>query len=176
LSLWQILRGRCCSGQQFQYNHRPMVPHQPCLFHQVMFSGQMVSIPKRHKKQKISHIFNPNGVIRHQCSRGAEQDDTTIRRVVHHVVTNEGGTAADADTVGPLQFFIRPTRANVIVLNDNIIAKKGTLGYVEARPTTRIIRMHVFDQLIRICATHLNICSTPGWRSSSTISIDLGMK
>jgi hypothetical protein len=120
-------------------------------------------------------MFNPDGVVLDKCSRGAEQDDATIRRAIHQVVANDSRTTADADTIGPLLKNIRATWANVVVLNDDVIAKKATLGDVEARPATWIIRVHVFDQLIRIWTAHLYICSAQGRRSTGTGSIDLRM-
>jgi hypothetical protein len=69
----------------------------------------------------VAHIYDPNSVVFYKRARGTEQDDTAVCRVVHHVVTDNCGTAADADTIGPLLVDIRPTRANVVVLNDDVI-------------------------------------------------------
>jgi hypothetical protein len=94
---------------------------------------------------------------------------------LHYIVTNNGVAAANADTISPLKSFIMPARANVVVLNGDAVASKAAIGNVEARPTTRVKSMHVFDQLIRICSAHLDICSASGYSSRSTISVDLGM-
>ena len=123
----------------------------------------------------ISYIFDPDSVVRHKRSRGAEQDDTTVRRVVHHVVTNDSGTAADADTISPLLKNICPAWTNVVVLNGDVVAKEAAFGDMEARPATRIIRVNEFDHLTRIWTPHFYICSTESWRSPGASSIDLIM-
>jgi hypothetical protein len=120
----------------------------------------MISPHKNEIIKAVAHIYNPNGVVFHKRARGTEQDDTAVCRVVHHVVTDNCGTAADADTIGPLLVDIRPTRANVVVLNDDVITGETPLRNVEAGPTTGVIRVHVFDYLVRIWATHFNICPT----------------
>jgi hypothetical protein len=80
---------------------------------------------------------------------------------LYYIVTNDGIVAGNADTISPLKSFIMPARANVVVLNNDAIAIQTALSNVEARPTTGIERMHVFDQLIRICSAHFDICSAP---------------
>src|SRR5260221_13424553 len=98
-----------------------MVLHQPCLCHQVMCSGQMISLHENDTIKVAAHVYNPNGLVFHDRARGTEQEDTAICRVVHHVVTDNCGTAADADTIGPLLVDIWPTQAIVVLLNDEAL-------------------------------------------------------
>ena len=139
-----------------------MVIYRPGLFPQVLYSGQVVSLQGSAQKSR-AHGCGGDGVILDKCARGAEKDNSTIRMALYYIVTDDGVAAANADTISPLKSSTMPARTNVIVLNDDVIAVKTALCNVEAGPTPRIKRMHVFDQLIRICAAHLDICSAPSY-------------
>jgi hypothetical protein len=99
-------------------------------------------------RRAIAHIYNPDSVVLHKRTGRAEHNDTTVRRVVYQVVTDDGRTTTKADTIGPLLIGIQSTRTDVIVLNEDIIAEETTLRNVEAGPTSRIIRVHIFNQLV----------------------------
>jgi hypothetical protein len=123
--------------------------------------------------QVVAHIDDPDSVVLHKRAGRAEQNDTTIRRVVDQVVADDGRTTADTDTVGPLLIGIRSTGTDVIVLDNDVVAEETTLGYVEAGPTAWIIRVHILNQLVRVWTAHLYICTTISWGSSRTSTIDL---
>ncbi len=65
----------------------------------------------------VAHIGHPDNVVLNKRARRTKQNDTAVRWVVHQVVANDSGTAANADTIGPLLIYIRATRADVIVLD-----------------------------------------------------------
>lgn len=121
----------------------------------------------------VAHIGHPDSIVHNKRARRTKQNNAAVRWVVHQIVANDSGTTADADTIGPLLEGIRTTWADVVVLNYDVVAEETTFRDVHTGPTAWIIRVHVFNQLVRIRATHLDICAATSWRCAGTGPIDL---
>lgn len=97
----------------------------------------------------------------------------SYRRVVDHIVAYNSIHAADTYAICPLLIGIRTTRAYIVILNSYVIAGQGSLSNMKARPAPWIERVDIFDQLIRVGTSHLNICSARGRRCAKPCAIDL---
>lgn len=133
---------------------------------------------------QTTHSLNPDGVVLNDCTRRTEENNASIlkcieigfcqwrskfdthRRIVDSIISHETVLATHTDAVRPLLEQIRAAGPNVVVLHGGIVAGEGAFGDVEAGPTPRIEGMNVFDKLVRVAATHLNIsASTSRWRA-----------
>jgi hypothetical protein len=114
-----------------------------------------------------------DSVVVDSGARRTKQNDAAVGRVRHDIVANDSGTAANADTIGPFHKCVRATRADVVVPNRDVVAEEvRTFREMQTGPTARIIRVHGFDQLARIRATHLDICPASS-RCAGTVPVDL---
>jgi hypothetical protein len=109
-----------------------------------------------------SHVFNPDCVVVHLRPRSAEQHDAAICRVVDHIIAHDAVTTTHTDPIGPFLEGIGSAWTNVVILNRDILAVKGSFLNVKARPTPWIVGANVFDELIRVLTSHLNVPSASG--------------
>ena len=125
----------------------------------------------------MTHVYDPDSVVLHKSARAAEKGNTGLCRVVYHVISDNGGTAADGGTISVFTEARCTRRAEFIVLNDDAIAKAiAALKNVETAPSPGIIRAHIFNQLVLICTAHQYAwIPCDGW-TSCPISIDLRTK
>jgi hypothetical protein len=49
----------------------------------------------------VAYCDRLDSVVVHDSARRTKQNDAAIGRVRHEIVSNDRGTAADADTIGP---------------------------------------------------------------------------
>jgi hypothetical protein len=120
-----------------------------------------------------SHIYNPNCVVVHLRPGSTEQHNTAISGVVDHIVAHDAVKAAHTNSIGPFLESIGSAWTNVVILNGDVVAVEGSFLNVKARPTSWIERVNIFNELIRVLTSHLDIRSSLGGRCASTSAIDL---
>lgn len=72
---------------------------------------------------RTTYVEHPNGIVLDNGPRGAKDDNPTIRRALNPVIPHNTIPAGDTDTVSPLLKCINTTRAEVVVLNDDTVAR-----------------------------------------------------
>lgn len=106
-----------------------------------------------------TYCLYPYRVVLHVCAWGSEKDDTSIRGVVDHVVSYHTVAARNADTIRPLLKEVRTCWTNLVVLDGDVRAAEVPFIHMKARPSPRIVRVNVFDDLVSVRATHFDICA-----------------
>ena len=116
--------------------------------------------------REVTNSDNEDSVVLDQCSRSSKEHDATIlisisivssvadfrayRRVVDSVIPDVAILTAHANAICPLLEGVRSARPNIIVLNGDIIAREVAFCYMQAGPATRVIRVHILDELVRV--------------------------
>jgi hypothetical protein len=139
----------------------------------------LLSIDRQNKAHEMisrAHVLGPNRIVFHQCSRGAKQYDSPICGTSDEVVRNNTVPTRDADPVGPLLESVGSTGTNVVIANGSIGASQSALLDMQAGPATRVVRADVFDELIWVIASHLDVrAAFSRWGTgASTIDLVIG--
>lgn len=120
-----------------------------------------------------TYCLHPYRIILDAGTRRSKEDNTTVRRIVDHVVSYHAVAASNTDTICPLLKELGTSWTDIVVLDDGVSAVGVPLRHMETGPTPWIKRVNELDHLVGIRATHFDVC-TPGYRRrTETCAIDL---
>lgn len=119
------------------------------------------------------HSPDPNRIVLNKSPRRSKQHNATVGGVIHKVISDDTILAAETNAIRPLAECIGPAWPDVIILYSDVIALEASLHDVKARPTARVERTNVFNQLSRVGPAHFDVSTTvQGWRAIAC-AIDL---
>jgi hypothetical protein len=132
------------------------------------------SLIKSGKSRHCSaHILNENGIVVNLRTGRAEDNDAAVGGIVYHIIPYHAVATAHADSICPLLKLVRSGRTNVIVLNGDICAVEVSLDNVQTRPASWIPGMYIFNELIGVGTTKLDVRAASYCWCASTGAIDL---
>jgi hypothetical protein len=133
------------------------------------FHGNIACKPKKIR----AYIRNPNCVIIHLRPRRPKQYNPAIRRALNHIIPDRSIPTAHADPVRPLLERIRATGPDIVVLDDDAVARQRAFRDVQTRPAARVVGTHILDELVLIRAAHLDVAAAVGRWRALTCAVDL---